>query len=107
MKHPVDLRFVGMLSSHSAETAARGSIDALDAQHGTVRGWRVCMEPPQFAAGYPAYAVQVQAELEEGAVVATRAHAADLVAAVRDAFEGMEQLLVRRNGAQPSTCFGC
>jgi hypothetical protein len=107
MNYPVDLRFVGMLSSHSAEAAARGSIDALDARHREVRGWKVCMEPPQFTGGYPAYAVQVQAELAEGALVATRAHAADLEAAVRDAFEGMEQLLVRRSAPQALISCGC
>lgn len=106
MKYPVDLRFVGMLSSDSAEAAALGSIGALDARHDQVRGWKVCMEPPQFTGGYPAYAVQVQAELEEGALVATRAHAADLVAAVRDAFEGMEQLLVRRSAPSAFTFSG-
>jgi hypothetical protein len=51
--------------------------------------------------------VQVQAELEEGALVATRAHAADLAAAVRDAFEGMEQLLVRRSAPAPFTSCAC
>ena len=97
MNQPVDLRFIGMLSSASAEAAALHGISALDARHGEVRGWKVSMEPPQLTVGYPAYAVQVQAELQEGALVATRAHGADLVAAVRDAFEGMEQLLVRRS----------
>jgi hypothetical protein len=97
MNLPVDLRFIGMLSSEGAEALALGSIHALDAAHGQVRGWKVSMEPPQSAWGLSAYAVQVQAELEEGALVATRAHGVDLAAAVRDAFEGMEQLLVRRS----------
>ena len=98
MNLPVDLRFIGMLSSESAEAAAL---------HGEVRGWKVSMEPPQFTVGYPAYAVQVQAELQEGTLVATRAHGVDLVAAVRDAFEGMEQLLVRRSAPASVTSFGC
>lgn len=101
MNQPVDLRFIGMLSSESAEAAALGSITALDAAHTRVRGWKVSMEPPQSAWGLPAYAVQVQAELDEGALVATRAHGADLLAAVQDAFEGMQQLLRRRASAQP------
>jgi hypothetical protein len=107
MNLPVDLRFIGMLSSESAEAAALHGIHALDAVHGEVRGWKVSMEPPQFTVGYPAYAVQVQAELQEGALVATRAHGVDLVAAVRDAFEGMEQLLVRRSAPAGFTAYGC
>ena len=66
MNLPVDLRFIGMLSSESAEAAALHGIHTLDALHGEVRGWKVSMEPPQFTVGYPAYAVQVQAELQEG-----------------------------------------
>jgi hypothetical protein len=56
-----------------------------------------------------AYAVQVQvqAELEEGALVATRAHGADLAAAMRDAFEGMEQLLARRRAPASFTSCVC
>lgn len=100
MNQPVDLRFIGMLSCESAEAAALGNITALDAAHTQVRGWKVSMEPPQSAWGLPAYAVQVQAELDEGALVATRAHGADLLAAVQDAFEGMQQLLGRRASAQ-------
>ena len=61
MNHPVDLRFIGMLSSESAEAAALGGITALDEAHRQVRGWKVSMEPPQSAWGLPAYAVQVQA----------------------------------------------
>lgn len=106
MKLPVDLRFIGMLTSESAQAVALGSIHTLDAQHREVRGWKVSMEPPQFTSGYPTYAVQVQAELEEGALVATRAHGADLVEAVRDAFEGMEQLLVRRGARSAFTASG-
>lgn len=101
MNHPVDLRFIGMLSSESAEAAVLGRITALDEAHRQVRGWKVSMEPPQSAWGLPAYAVQVQAELDEGALVATRAHGADLMAAMQDAFEGMQQLLGRRASAQP------
>lgn len=101
MNYPVDLRFIGMLSSEPAQAAALGSIDALDSVHGQVRGWKVSMEPPQSAWGLGAYAVQVQAELAEGALVATRAHGSDLLATVRDAFEGMEQLLGRRTSVQP------
>ncbi len=105
MNQPVDLRFIGMMSCRSAEQAALGGISALQPQAG-VRGWKVSMEPPQSAWGLPAYAVQVQAELDEGALVATRAHGTDLLAAVRDAFEGMQQLLGRRAGGQqqPFTC---
>ncbi|HEY0825677.1 MAG TPA: hypothetical protein VGD76_17960 [Ramlibacter sp.] len=107
MNHPVDLRFIGMLSSESAEAAALGSISALAAQ-ARVRGWKVSMEPPQSAWGLGAYAVQVQAELDEGALVATRAHGADLLATVHDAFEGMQQLLGRRaSGQQQLTCGPC
>lgn len=106
MKLPIDLRFIGMLSSEPAQAAALGGVRTLDAQHAEVRGWTVRMEPPQFAGGYPAYAVQVQAELAEGALVATRAHGADLVEAVRDAFEGMEQLLVRRSARSTFTAPG-
>ena len=101
MNLPVDLRFIGMISSEGAQALALGSIQLLDAGHGEVRSWKVSMEPPQSAWGLSAYAVQVQAELEEGALVATRAHAADLAAAVRDAFEGMEELLARRSAPAP------
>jgi hypothetical protein len=100
MNFPVDLRFIGMLSCESAEAAALGSITALDAAHARVRGWKVSMEPPQSAWGLAAYAVQVQAELDEGALVATRAHGSDLLATVHDAFEGMQQLLGRRASVQ-------
>ncbi len=96
MNQPVDLRFIGMLSSESAEAAALGKITALDAAHARVRGWKVSMEPPQSAWGLPAYAVQVQAELDEGALVATRAHGSDVLAAMHAAFDGMQQLLGRR-----------
>ena len=96
MKLPVDLRFIGMLPAETVEAAARGSISQLDAVHSEVRGWKVSVEPPQLGWGYPVYAVQVQAELAEGALVATRAHGADPLATVLDAFEGMEQLLGRR-----------
>lgn len=104
MNHPVDLRFIGMLSCESAEAAALGSISALEAQ-ARVRGWKVSMEPPQSAWGLAGYAVQVQAELDEGTLVATRAHGSDLLATVQDAFEGMQQLLGRRaSGPQQFTC---
>lgn len=104
MNYPVDLRFIGMLSSESAEAAALGSISVLERQ-ARVRGWKVSMEPPQSAWGLAAYAVQVQAELDEGALVATRAHGSDLLATVHDAFEGMQQLLGRRASAQAQlTC---
>jgi hypothetical protein len=99
MNYPVDLRFIGMLPAASVAAAALGSISHLDAVHSEVLGWKVSVEPPQSAWGYPAYAVQVQAELAEGALVATRAHGADPLATVRDAFEGMEQLLGRRLAA--------
>jgi len=99
MNYPVDLRFIGMLPAASVAAAALGSISQLDAVHSEVLGWKVSVEPPQSAWGYPAYAVQVQAELAEGALVATRAHGADPLATVRDAFEGMEQLLGRRLAA--------
>lgn len=104
-KVPVDLRFIGMLPTESVEAAARGGISQLDAMHGEVRGWKVSVEPPQPAWGCPAYAVQVQAELAEGALVATRAHGVDPLATVHDAFEGMGQLLGRRLAA-PAFTFG-
>jgi len=103
MNYPVDLRFIGMLPAASVAAAALGSISQLDAVHREVLGWKVSVEPPQSAWGYPAYAVQVQAELAEGALVATRAHGADPLATVRDAFEGMEQLLGRRLAAPAFT----
>ena len=99
MNLPVDLRFIGMLPAETVEAAARGSISQLDAVHCEVRGWKVSVEPPQPAWGCPSYAVQVQAELEEGALVATRSHGADPLATMLDAFEGMQHFLGRRLAA--------
>jgi hypothetical protein len=93
MKYPVDLKFVRMLSSESAAAATLHRIGLLGSVHAGIDHWSVQMEPPAAAQGAASYAVRVQAQLKDGAVLAIRAHDADLVTAVHSAFTGMEQAI--------------
>jgi hypothetical protein len=93
MNHPVALRFVGMLACDRALQAAQGCLSTLQPEH-PVLDWQVRVDPPQSPCG-GAYAVRVQARLASGALVATRADASDVAAAVRDAFDGVAAYLRR------------
>lgn len=90
---PIAVRFVGLLHSVPAEAAAHDCIRALDALCPEVTGWEVRVQPPLGAGVADGYAVRVQARLADGGVLAIRAQAAELVETVRDAFDGMGQLL--------------
>lgn len=93
MSRPIAIRFVGILSSESAEAAARDAMVSLGLAYPDVASWDVCLRPPITLEGEGGYAVHVQAKLEGGGVVAIRSQADDLLDGVRDAFDGMEGLL--------------
>lgn len=93
------VRCIGMLPSGSAEAAALASIRVLDAACPDVTRWDVSMRPPVAAPPLGAYAVRAQAHLADGGTVAMRAQANELLAAVREAFEGVGELLRQEYGA--------
>jgi hypothetical protein len=107
MNLPVDLRFIGMLSSESAEAAALHGIHALDALHGEVRGWKVSMEPPQFTCRLSglrgAGAGGAAGRRAGGDARARRRPGGGGARCVRR----MEQLLVRRSAPAGFTAYGC
>lgn len=96
----VAVRFAGMLSSHGAEAVARESIRALDALCPAVIRWDVCVQPPLAAWPVGGYAVRALAHLADGSVISIRSQAGELLQAVRDAFDGIEELLVQEYGGQ-------
>jgi hypothetical protein len=95
MNQPIALRFVGMLACDRALAAAQGCLSALQPQHPVV-DWQVRVDPPWARRG-GAYAARVQARLASGALVATRADAADAASAVRHAFDDVAACLRRLN----------
>lgn len=103
------VRFVGMLSSPSAESAARERMRAIEGCCARVTRWDVSVQPPLSAWPQGGYAVRAQAELADGCTIAIRAQSDQLLDAVRDAFDGVAQLLVREYGPplQPAARHGC
>jgi hypothetical protein len=103
---PVHIRFLGMLSSVRAESLARACISGLDAMYGAVARWDVCMQPPLAAWRSDGYAVRAQARLDDGGVISIRAQGTGLEATVRDAFQGMQELLLHESHAAPAQATG-
>lgn len=94
MRPPTNhVRFVGMLSSDAAEAVARGCIAGLERVYGEVKAWDVCVQPPLASWPGAGYSVRVQARLADGGVISIRAQGGELLGSVRDAFEGLEELL--------------
>jgi hypothetical protein len=91
----VHVRFVGLLSSPRAEALARACISGLDAMYGDVERWEVCLHPPLAPWCSSGYAVRAQARMADGGVISMRAQGAELEATVRDAFDGIEALLLQ------------
>ena len=98
----VHVRFVGMLSSVRAEALARACIGGLDAMYGDVAHWDVCLQPPLSPWCKSGYAVRAQARLHDGSVISIRAQGGGLEETVRDAFDGIEELLLKEGGGAPS-----
>ena len=95
----VHIRFAGLLSSARAEALARSCISGLDAMYGGVRRWEVCLQPPLAPWCSSGYAVRARAHLNDGSLISLQAHGLDLEATVRDAFEGIEELLLQEREA--------
>jgi hypothetical protein len=93
------VRFVGLLSSVRAEALARECISGLDARYGDVACWDVCLQPPLAPWRISGYAVRAQARMNDGCVISLRAQGGELEATVRDAFEGIEELLLQQGTA--------
>jgi hypothetical protein len=94
------VRFVGMLPSLQAEVVARDCIRVLASSCPDVHRWDVCVLPPLAAPPAGGYAVRVQARLECGSVVSIRSQAGDLLHTVRDAFDGLKDLLLQQEGGE-------
>jgi hypothetical protein len=94
----VHVRFVGMLGSERAEALARAFISGLDALHGIVAHWDVCLQPPLAPWGDSGFAVRAQARMNDGCLVAIRAQGPELEDTVREAFDGLASMLLE---AQP------
>jgi hypothetical protein len=99
----VHVRFVGLLSSPRAEALARACIHGLDARYGEVARWDIGLQPPLAPCSSSGYAVRAQAQLQDGSVVSIRTQGAVLEDTVRDAFDGIEELLLHETGA-PAAC---
>lgn len=99
------VRFVGMLSADGAEAVARGCIAGLERVYGDVKGWDVCVQPPLASWPCGGYAVRVQARLADGGMISIRSQGGELLATVRDAFEGLEELL-QQDGERPDRTHG-
>jgi hypothetical protein len=89
----VHVRFVGMLPSGHAEAAARDAIRSLQSVFTAVARWDVCVRPPLVAQAEGGYSVRVQARLAGGGLVSILAQAGTLLETVREAFEGVLELL--------------
>lgn len=98
----VHVRFVGMLSSVRAEALARACISGLDDMYGDVAHWDVCLQPPLSPWCTSGYAVRAQARLQDGSVISIRAQGGGLEETVRDAFDGIEELLLKENAGAPA-----
>jgi hypothetical protein len=98
----VHVRFVGMLSSARADALARACIRGLDDMYGDVARWEVCLQPPLSPWCTSGYAVRAQASLHDGSVISIRAQGGGLEETVRDAFDGIEELLLKESGGAPS-----
>lgn len=94
----VHVRSVGMLSSTRAEALAHACVSALDAIYRDVIRWDVSLQPPLAPWVSSGYAVRAQARLRDGGVIAIRAQGGDLEDAVRDAFDGIQELLLQESG---------
>jgi hypothetical protein len=90
-----------MLSSVRAEALARACISGLDAMYGEVARWEVCLQPPLAPWCTSGYAVRAQAHLQDGSLVSIRAQGSDLEETVRDAFDGIEELLLQESTGEP------
>ncbi|GAB3659434.1 hypothetical protein [Ramlibacter alkalitolerans] len=95
----VHVRFVGLLSSVRAEALARACIRGLDATYGDVACWDVCLQPPLAPWCSSGYAVRAQARMNDGSMISIRAQGSGLEDTVRDAFDGIEGLLLQEAGA--------
>ena len=95
----VHVRFVGLLTETRAEALARERIRGLDAMYGDVARWDVCLQPPLAPWVSSGYAVRAQAQLHDGSVFSIRAQGSELEATVRDAFDGIGELLLHQDGA--------
>jgi hypothetical protein len=98
-KPAVQIRFVGLLASTRAEVLARACISGLDALYGEIAHWDVCLQPPMAPWVSSGYAVRVQARLHDGSLLSIRAQGDGLEATVRDAFEGIDELMGQESGA--------
>ncbi|MEJ8836607.1 hypothetical protein [Ramlibacter sp. AN1133] len=97
----VHIRFVGLLSSSRAEALARACISGLDAMYAEVARWDICLQPPLAPWCTSGYAVRAQAHLNDGSLISIRAQGSELEATVRDAFDGIEELLLQQ--AEPES----
>ena len=103
----VHVRSVGMLSSTRAEALAHACVSALDALYGEVIRWDVSLQPPLAPWYSSGYAVRAQAQLRDGGVIAIRAQGGDLEDTVRDAFDGIGELLLRESAPPAAASAAC
>ena len=77
-------------------------MSGIDARYRDVARWDVCLQPPLAPWVSSGYAVRAQAQLHDGSVLSIRAQGSELEATVRDAFDGIEELLLQEGSAPQS-----
>jgi hypothetical protein len=95
------VRFVGMLSCPDAENVSRECIRSLARVARDVKRWDVCVQPPLPTWPLGGYAVRVHACMDDDSVISIRSQACELLEAVRDAFEGVEEWLEQQQPDRP------
>ena len=93
MQDPVAVTISGMPPARAAEAAARRRIRALQMAHPAVLAWQVRVDRPPQPAAASAYSVHLEAQVAGGTDVQASAQDADLLAALRLAFNALEVAL--------------
>jgi len=102
MHQAIDFLFSGMPVSAAAEAASRRRIRTLQSAHDSVGAWEVRIRAPHAEdCSQPGCTAEVHARLAGGDVLIAQDHGAEVLAALRLAFNAMERLLdADREGAR-------
>ena len=90
MQDPVAVTISGMPPGRAAEAAVRRRIRALQMAHPAVLAWRMRVDRPPQPAAASAYSVHLEAQVAGATDVQASAQDADLLAALRLAFNALE-----------------
>jgi hypothetical protein len=97
-RRPFEFRFAGMPASRAAEAAARRRMRTLEMAYPSVLDWQLQVEVPRAcAADGLDYAARVRVHVAGGTALEGEARADDELAALRLAFNGLEQELEEEN----------